>query len=63
MHNKNARQKVQDTYNQLQTCRSDLNQALQSAEKHHNKTQIQNTITALDNAISTTSRTLSNYQE
>ncbi len=63
MQNKNARQQVQDTYNQLQTCKTNLTQAVNSAEKQENKTQIQSTIAAIDNAISTANRTLSNYQE
>lgn len=63
MPNKNARQQVQDVYTQLQTCKNNLTQAVNSAEKQQNKVQIQSTIAAIDNAISTANRTLSNYQE
>ncbi|MTI49155.1 hypothetical protein [Sporosalibacterium faouarense] len=63
MQNKNARQRVQDAYTQLQTCKDNLNQAVNSVEKQQNKVQIQSTIAAIDNAITTANRTLSNYQE
>lgn len=63
MNNKNARQQVQDTYNQLNACKNNLSQALGSVEKQQNKVQIQSTIAAIDNALSTANRTLSNYQE
>ncbi|WP_425449044.1 hypothetical protein [Dethiothermospora halolimnae] len=63
MQNKNARQQVQDVYSQLKTCRDNLNQAIQSVEKQENKVQIQSTLGAIDNALSTANRTLSNYKE
>ncbi|WP_139176426.1 hypothetical protein [Natronincola peptidivorans] len=63
MPHKNARQQVQDTFNQLQTCKQNLLQAVNSVEKQENKVQIQSTIAAIDSAISTANRTLSNYQE
>lgn len=63
MNNKNAREQVQDVYNQLQSCKDNLNQALKTVEKQENKVQIQSTIAAIDNAVSTANRTLSNYQE
>ncbi len=63
MENKNARQKVQDVYTQLESCKNNLSQALVTVEKQENKVQIQSTIAAIDNALSTANRTLSNYKE
>ncbi|MCC5909593.1 MAG: hypothetical protein JJT76_04050 [Clostridiaceae bacterium] len=63
MNNKNARQQVQEVYTQLETCKNNLTQALQTVEKQQNKVQIQSTIAAIDNAVTTANRTLSNYEE
>lgn len=37
--------------------------ALDTVEKEENKVQIQNTVAAIDNALTTANRTLSNYNE
>lgn len=63
MAGKNARQHVQDVYNQLTSARNSLNQALTSVEKPENRQQIQNTLNAVENAINTTNTTLINYKE
>jgi len=63
MPGKNARQHVQDVYNQLTSVRNSLNQALTSVEKPENRQYIQNTLNAVENAINTTNSTLTNYKE
>lgn len=63
MQGKNARQNVQEVYNQLQSSKNSLNQALSTVEKAENKQQIQATLNAVDSAMQTASNTLSNYKE
>jgi predicted DNA-binding protein YlxM (UPF0122 family) len=63
MQGKNARQNVQDVCTQLQTCVSDLNQALNTVEKQENRQKIQTTLDAVNKAMQTATTTLSTYQE
>lgn len=63
MPGKNAKQHVQEVFSQLSNAKNSLNQALTSAEKPENKQQIQNSLNAVENAITTTSTTLTNYKD
>ena len=63
MSGKNAKQTVQKVFSQLSDVKNSLNDALSSVEKPENKQQIQNTLNAVENAITTTSTTLSNYKD
>lgn len=63
MSGKNAKQQVQKVFSQLNDAKTSLNEAIGSVEKPENKQQIQNTLNAVENAINTTSTTLSNYKD
>ncbi|SHH65058.1 EscE/YscE/SsaE family type III secretion system needle protein co-chaperone [Clostridium grantii] len=63
MQGKNARQQVQQVCDQLQTCKSELNQAISSVEKPQNRQKIQDTLSAVEKAHQAATTTLSNYQE
>jgi hypothetical protein len=63
MQEKNARQQVQQVCTQLETCKSELNQAISSVEKPQNRQKIQNTLSAVEKACEAATTTLSNYQE
>ena len=63
MEKKNAKQHVQDVTNHLRDAQNCLNNALGSVEKPENRTQIQNTLNAVDSALQNATTTLSNYKE
>lgn len=63
MQGKNARQNVQQVCDQLETCKSQLNQAISTVEKPQNRQKIQQTLNAVENACQQAQDTLSNYQE
>lgn len=60
---KNARQNVECTINDLKCSKENLEQALSTVEKDINRKAIQNTLSAVDNALQTAQTTIDNYYE
>ncbi len=60
---KNARQHVSDVYSKLQCSKDCLNEALETVEKPTNKHMIEQTLSAVENAIHSANSTLENYTE
>jgi len=63
MQTKKAKQLIQDACTQLQSVKGTLDQAIESAEKEHNKQNIINALNAVDNALNTANGTLQSYQD
>lgn len=63
MDTKNAKQHVADVTNHLSNARKCLNNALRNAEKPpENKQQIQDTLNAVEAALQSATKTLTNYK-
>lgn len=60
---KNARQNVECTIKDLKCSKENLEQALSTVEKDVNRKAIQNTLSAVDNALQTAQTTIDNYYE
>lgn len=60
---KNSKNELKDAFSQLQSAQICLKHALQNAEKQNNKHQIQNTLSAVDEAVFAASNAVANYQE
>ncbi len=60
---KNARQRIEDVYHKLNTSRISLSEAVNTVEKEENRTNIQNTLDAVQNALQSANDALSNYKE
>ncbi|GMQ62841.1 hypothetical protein [Vallitalea maricola] len=60
---KNAIQHVHDVQSQLESAKNGLNQAISTVEKPENKKRIQDTLNAVNNALTSVNNTISNYQE
>ncbi|WP_273320948.1 hypothetical protein [Vallitalea guaymasensis] len=60
---KNAIQHVHDVQSQLESAKNCLNQAISTVEKPENKKRIQDTLNAVNNALTSVNSTISNYQE
>ena len=63
MDQNNAKQNVQNVYDQLVNCMDSLNNALRTVEKEENAQRIKATLGAVDNAIERANHALANYQE
>ena len=60
---KNSKDELKDAFSQLQSAQISLKHALQSVEKQNNKHQIQNTLSAVDEAIFAASNAVANFQD
>ena len=60
---KNARENVECTIKELQSAKSNLQEALSTVEKASNKEHIQNSLSAVENALNTAEQTIQNYKE
>lgn len=60
---KNAKQDLQSAFSQLQSAQLNLKHALENVEKPNNKHQLQNTLSAVDEAVFAASNAVANYQE
>ncbi|ASW43290.1 hypothetical protein [Clostridium isatidis] len=60
---KTAKQHVEDVYSKLVESKACLREALNSAEQHRNKEQIENNLASVNDAINSVNNTLNNYQD
>ncbi|SHI82393.1 hypothetical protein SAMN02745163_00802 [Clostridium cavendishii DSM 21758] len=59
----NAIENVKTAAHDLQHARQHIQDALNSVEKQENRTKIQGTLSAIDNAITSAQQTINNYME
>ncbi|WDV46473.1 hypothetical protein PV797_01955 [Clostridiaceae bacterium M8S5] len=64
MHtHKNARENVECVLNKLHEAQSELNSAVSTVEKAHNKENIQGILNSVNQAVQHATTTLNTYQE